>query len=188
MILVRHVRGRSVLIFGCTMLLAGSVVFAQGHGPGGGGPPSGGGSMGRSQGGGFPGAQGGIGGQGGSLGQGADIRSSSRPMGTDSTSPQQTMQGGLRLGPPERWWDNKKFAKSLGLRAEQKKKMDDIFNANKGTVLLRYQSFVQEQSRMEQLSKQTMPDEASLFEEIDRVAQARAALEKANAHMLFAAS
>src|SRR5260370_38121544 len=42
MILVRHVRGRSVLIFGCTMLLAGSVVFAQGHGPGGGGPPSGG--------------------------------------------------------------------------------------------------------------------------------------------------
>jgi hypothetical protein len=99
------------------------------------------------------------------------------------------MQGGLRLGPPERCWDNKKFAKSLGLRAEQKKKkMDDIFNANKGTVLLRYQSFVQEQSRMEQLSKQTMLDEASLFEEIDRVAQARAALEKANAHMLFAAS
>ena len=125
--------------------------------------------MGRSQGGGFPGAQGGIGGQGGSLGQGADIRSNSRPMGTDSTSPQQTMQGGLRLGPPERWWDNKKFAKSLGLRAEQKQKMDDIFNANKGTTLLRYQSFVQELSRMEQLSKQTMPDEASLFEEIDRV-------------------
>ncbi len=80
----------------------------------------------------------------------------------DSTSPQQTMQGGLRLGPPERWWDNKKFAKSLGLRAEQKEKMDDIFNANKGTTLLRYQSFVQEQSRMEQLSKQTMPDEAVL--------------------------
>jgi len=79
------------------------------------------------------------------------------------------MQGGLRLGPPERWWDNKKFAKSLGLRAEQKQKMDDIFNANKGTILLRYQSFVQELSRMEQLSKQTMPDEASLFEEIDRV-------------------
>src|SRR5258708_32640286 len=109
---------------------------------------------GRSTGWGFSGAQGGIGGQGGSLGQGADIRSSSRPMGTDSTSPQQTMQGGLRLGPPERWWDNKNFAKSLGLRAEQKKKTDDIFNANKGTALLRYQCSVQAQARMGQFSRQ----------------------------------
>ncbi len=117
--------------------------------------------MGRSQGGGFPGAQGGMVAKAGPSAKGPTSGVTHAQWG-DSTSPQQTMQGGLRLGPPERWWDNKKFAKSLGLRAEQKEKMDDIFNANKGTTLLRYQSFVQEQSRMEQLSKQTMPDEAVL--------------------------
>jgi len=103
----------------------------------------------------------------------------------DSINVQKTTQSGLQLGPPERWWDNKRVAKNLGLRTEQKKKMDGIFNANKTTILLRYQSFVQEQSRMEQLPKQAVLDEASLFPEIDRVAQARAELEKANAHLFL---
>lgn len=35
------------------------------------------------------------------------------------------------------------------------------------------------------LSQAQVPDEAALFLQIDRVAQARAALEKANTHMLL---
>jgi hypothetical protein len=39
-----------------------------------------------------------------------------------------TMRGGLQLGPPGRWWDDKHFAKTLHLRPEQKKRMDDLFD------------------------------------------------------------
>jgi len=95
------------------------------------------------------------------------------------------MRGGLQLGPPGRWWDDRGFAKSLGLRPEQKKKMDDIFNANKGTILLRYQSLQQDEARLEDATREEQLDEASIFAAIDRVAQARASLEKANAHMLL---
>jgi len=95
------------------------------------------------------------------------------------------MRGGLQLGPPGRWWDDRGFAKSLGLRPEQKRKMDDIFNANKGTILLRYQSLQQEEARLEDATREAQLDEASIFAAIDRVAQARASLEKANAHMLL---
>jgi Spy/CpxP family protein refolding chaperone len=95
------------------------------------------------------------------------------------------MRGGLQLAPPGRWWDDKGFAKSLGLRPEQRKKMDDIFNANKGTILLRYQSLQQEEAHLEDITREPQLNEPTIFAAIDRVAQARAALEKANAHMLL---
>jgi len=181
--------GKTVLLLGCLAFLLGSVALAQGHAPGASGS-SAGGSMGGMQNDALPADQSGVarpgtGDQGGSMGQDTEIANGSSDIATCSTYLQKATQGGLQLGPPERWWNNKKFAKSLGLRAEQKKKMDDIFSANKSAILLRCQSFVQEQSRMDQLSRQAVLDEASLFPEIDRVAQARAELEKANAHLLL---
>ena len=106
-----------------------------------------------------------------------------RSSGSDGTT--STMRGGLQLGPPGRWWDDKGFAKSLGLRPEQRKKMDDIFNVKKGTILLRYQSLQQEEARLEDITREPRLDEPTIFAAIDRVAQARAALERANAHMLL---
>ncbi len=96
-----------------------------------------------------------------------------------------TMRGGLQLGPPGRWWDDSSFAKTLGLRQEQKEKMDAVFNANKGTIFQRFQSLQLEESRLEDLTHRVQPEEASIFDAIDRVSQARSALEKANAHMLL---
>lgn len=95
------------------------------------------------------------------------------------------MRGGLLIGLPGRWWDDRGFAKTLLLRPEQKKKMDDIFNANKSTILQRYQSLQQEEAHLEEVTGATQLDEARIFTAIDRVAQARASLEKANTHMLL---
>jgi Spy/CpxP family protein refolding chaperone len=93
---------------------------------------------------------------------------------------------GLQLGPPgQRWWDDKSFVKSLKLRPEQQAHMDAIFEQNKGALVSRLQSLHQAESQMAEIAKSSSPDESALFTQIDRVAQARAELEKANTHMLL---
>jgi Spy/CpxP family protein refolding chaperone len=106
--------------------------------------------------------------------------SSSQPGATSGT-----MRGGLQLGPPGRWWDDKHFAKTLHLRPEQKKHMDDLFDENRAALVTRYQALQQEESKMEALSRAQTLEESALFAQIDRVAQARAELEKANTHLLL---
>ena len=95
------------------------------------------------------------------------------------------MREGLQLGPPGRWWDDKHFAKTLHLRPEQKKRMDDLFDENRATLVSRYQTLQQEESKMETLSHAQTLDETALFAQIDRVAQARADLEKATTHLML---
>lgn len=95
------------------------------------------------------------------------------------------MRGGLQLGPPGRWWDDKHFAKDLKLRSDQQHRMDFIFETNRSALLKRYQDLQQEQLRMEALTHGKTFDEPTLFAQIDRIAQARAELEKANTHLLL---
>jgi hypothetical protein len=125
------------------------------------------------------GAPGGIGAAGDTR-QGFPPNSSSQQGG-----PSNTMRAGLQLGPPGRWWDDKHFAKTLHLRPEQKKRMDDLFDENRSTLVSRYQALQQEESKMEVLSHAQTLEESVLFAQIDRVAQARAELEKANTHLLL---
>jgi Spy/CpxP family protein refolding chaperone len=96
-----------------------------------------------------------------------------------------TMRGGLQLGPPGRWWDDKEFAQELGLSAAQARRMDEIFEANRGTLLQLYHSLEQQESILEQLTQGNHLREEPIFQQIDRVSAARAALEKASAHMLL---
>jgi Spy/CpxP family protein refolding chaperone len=96
------------------------------------------------------------------------------------------VHAGLQLGPPgQKWWDDRSFAKSLKLRPEQQTRMDTIFEQNKSTLLSRLQGLKQAESQMVEVSSGPVLDEAALFTQIDRVAQARADLEKANTHMLL---
>jgi hypothetical protein len=95
------------------------------------------------------------------------------------------MRGGLRLGPPGRWWDDKGFAKTLGLSKDQQKRMDTVFNANKGPILENYKALQKEESNLQKVMREKKLDEGRIFAGIDAVAQARASLEKANAHMLL---
>ena len=91
----------------------------------------------------------------------------------------------MHLGPPGRWWDDPEFIKKLGLSEEQQKKMDDIFNSNRLKLIDQFAALQKEEAIMEPLVSADPPDENKLLAQIDRVAQARAELEKANARMLL---
>jgi Spy/CpxP family protein refolding chaperone len=103
----------------------------------------------------------------------------------DQGSTTSTMRGGLQLGPPGRWWDDKHFAKQLHLSGDQQHRMDSIFEQNRAVLLKRFEGLQQEEQKMEALTHARTLDENALFAQIDRVAQARADLEKANTHLLF---
>jgi Spy/CpxP family protein refolding chaperone len=96
-----------------------------------------------------------------------------------------TMRGGLQLGPPGRWWDDKEFAQELGLTAAQARRMDEIFQTNRSTLLRLYQSLERQESILEELTKGNHLREEQIFRQIDQVSRARAALEKASAHTLL---
>ena len=93
--------------------------------------------------------------------------------------------GPLHMGPPGRWWDDPDFVKRLGLSADQQKKMDEIFNTNRLKLIDQFAALQKEEAIMEPLVGADPPDEGKLLAQIDRVAQARAELEKANARMLL---
>ncbi len=114
----------------------------------------------------------------------------SRDHGPDGAGPsdgatRSTMRGGLQLGPPGRWWDDQDFANTLRLRPDQQTHMDAIFAQNKSTLLAHYDTLRDEERQLESLTRGANIDEHTLFAHIDRVSQARAELEKANAHMLL---
>ena len=137
-----------------------------------------GGGLGSQRGGGPP--FGGQGGPPGQRGQGGPPPPGSGVAGTNST-----MRGGLQLGPPGRFWDDKDFAKTLGLRKDQQKRMDAIFDANRASLVENYKSLQGEEKRLEKLTKERPLVESHIFAGIDAVVQARGDLEKANAHMLL---
>ena len=92
------------------------------------------------------------------------------------------MHGGLQVGPPGRWWDDKHFAKQLKLTDDQQRHMDTIFEQNRPMLLKRYESLEQEEQRMEAMTHAKTLDEAALFAQVDRIEQARADLGKATLH------
>jgi hypothetical protein len=96
------------------------------------------------------------------------------------------MRGGPQLGPPGRWWDDPMFAHDLGLRPEQINRMDNVFSAHRTEIFGAYNSLLTEETALDKITQGAHPDEAGLDSAIDRVAHARASLEKANAHMLLA--
>jgi len=180
---------RVAVIGVCLMVGAGTSALAQGRGgggPPGGGPGGGGPGMGGPGGGGMGGPQFPNGGQGpGGPGMGGPGQGGPPPQQPGQRGGPAENRAGLQLGPPGRWWDDKSMVKSLKLSSDQQTHMDAIFEQNRGTLLARFEAVQQAEAQMEELSRSPAPDEAALFAQIDRVAQARAELEKANTHLLL---
>jgi len=171
---------RAVATGVCLALALAATSLAQGRG--GGGPPGGG-----------PGGAGMGGGQfpGGGPTPGNSAPGSYNPgpgIAGQPLSRSQSVEGrpGLRFGPPGvRWWDDHGFAKSLKLRPEQQQRMDAIFEQNRNALVTSFEGVRQAETQLETLSRSPSPDESALFSQIDRVAQARAELEKVNTHLLL---
>jgi Spy/CpxP family protein refolding chaperone len=87
--------------------------------------------------------------------------------------------------PGGKWWARPEMAQKLGLTADQTKKMDDTFQQYRLKLIDLNAAVQREETIMEPLVAAEQPDEAKIVAQIDKVAQARAELEKANARMLL---
>jgi len=95
------------------------------------------------------------------------------------------MERALQPGPHGRWWNNPEMAEKLGLTADQQKKMDEIFQQHRLKLIDLNASLQKEEAILDPLVESDQPEESKIVTQIDRVAQTRAELEKANARMLL---
>lgn len=95
------------------------------------------------------------------------------------------MERALMPGLPGRWWNSPAMAQRLALNSDQQKKMDDIFQQNRLRLIDLNANLQKEEVTLEPLVSADQPDETRILAQIDKVAQARAELEKANARFLL---
>ncbi len=93
-------------------------------------------------------------------------------------------QGGLG-GDHGRWWNDPKAIEKLKLTDSQRKSMDEIYQQHRENLIDLHAALDKQELAMEPLIRADQPDEGRILQQIDRVAQARAELEKANARMLL---
>jgi Spy/CpxP family protein refolding chaperone len=84
-----------------------------------------------------------------------------------------------------RWWNNPNIVEKLKLTDDQRKAMDQIFQAHREKLVDLRANVEKAEIEMEPLVRADQPNEAAVMSQIDKVAQARAELEKANARFLF---
>ena len=101
-----------------------------------------------------------------------------------------------RGGPPDdnrssdilaaKWWTNPTTIRRLGLSDDQQRRLDQIYQQNRLRLIDLRAALEKEEAMMDPLLASDHPAEAQVFSQIDRIANARADLEKVNARMLFA--
>jgi Spy/CpxP family protein refolding chaperone len=84
-----------------------------------------------------------------------------------------------------RWWWNPQMVQTLGVNSDQQKKMDDIFQQHRLQLIDLTATVEREEVTLQPLMAADQPDEPKIIAQIDKVAQARAELEKADARMLL---
>ena len=109
-------------------------------------------------------------------------------------SPHDDGHGQHPVPPPEfshpdmsgKWWTNSSVIRRLGLSNEQQKAIEDIFQQHRINLIDLAAALEKEEALLDPLLAADHPQEAAVLAQIDRVADARATLEKANARMLYA--
>ncbi len=95
------------------------------------------------------------------------------------------MERAFHGGPPGRWWTDPALIQKLGLTADQQKRIDGLFQQSRLKLIDLSAGVQKEEAILEPLLAADRPDETQVLAQIDRIAQARAELEKANARMLL---
>jgi len=85
-----------------------------------------------------------------------------------------------------RWWNNPKVVEKLKLTDDQRKGFDGILLQHRETLIDLRGNLEKAELAMEPLMRDDQPNEGRILAQIDKVAQARAELEKANARFLLA--
>jgi len=84
------------------------------------------------------------------------------------------------------FWNNPLIVKQLNLTDEQRKAMDGILQDHRLTLVDLQAHLKKAELGLEPLIQADTPDQSAILAQIDKVAQARAELEKANARFLLA--
>ncbi|HEY1987383.1 MAG TPA: periplasmic heavy metal sensor [Terracidiphilus sp.] len=92
---------------------------------------------------------------------------------------------GLR-GAHGRWWNDPTLVEKLKLTDEQRKAMDGILLEHREKLIDMRATVDKAELEMEPLMRDDQPNESRILAQIDKIAQARAELEKANARFLLA--
>jgi periplasmic protein CpxP/Spy len=95
------------------------------------------------------------------------------------------MERSFRGRPPGRWWTDPETVKDLGLTADQQKRMDELFQQSRLKLIDLNAALQKQEVILQPLLAADQPNESQILSQIDKVAQARAELEKANARMLL---
>jgi periplasmic protein CpxP/Spy len=85
-----------------------------------------------------------------------------------------------------RWWNDPEVIEKLNLTDEQRKTMDDILQKHREKLVDLHANVDKAELAMQPLMSADQPNESAVLEQIDKIAQARAELEKANARFLLA--
>jgi Spy/CpxP family protein refolding chaperone len=96
------------------------------------------------------------------------------------------LERALGLGEHGKWWNNPAIVEKLQLTEDQRKAMDGILQQHREQLIDLRASLEKSELALEPLMRDDQPNESAVFQQIDKVAQARAELEKANARFLFA--
>lgn len=107
------------------------------------------------------------------------------PGGPGFSSHRPPMEKAMR-GEHGRWWNNPKLVEKLKLTDDQRKAMDQIFQEHREKLVDLRGEVQKAEIEMDPLVRADQPNESAVMAQIDKVAQARAELEKANARFLFA--
>lgn len=92
---------------------------------------------------------------------------------------------GLR-GPQGRWWNDPDMIQKLQLTDDQRKAMDQILLDHREKLIDMRAAVEKSELGMEPMLSDDQPNESQILAQIDKIAQARAELEKANARFLLA--
>jgi protein CpxP len=87
--------------------------------------------------------------------------------------------------PPGKWWDRPEMATKLGLTADQRKKMDEVFQQMRVKLIDLHAALDKEEAAAEPLMQAAQLDDSKILPQIDRIAQARAELEKVEARLVL---
>jgi periplasmic protein CpxP/Spy len=96
-----------------------------------------------------------------------------------------TLENMLGGGLSGKWWTMPRVIQRLGLTPDQLKKMEDVFQQSRLKLIDLTAALDKEEAVLGPLVEADQPDAPKIRAQIDRIAQARAELEKANANMLL---
>jgi Spy/CpxP family protein refolding chaperone len=97
------------------------------------------------------------------------------------------MHGGMRHGmdfglPPGEWWHNPMLATRIGLSADQIKHLDELSTQGKLDIIHLHAALEEDEVLLKPMLEGATLDEHKAEAQIDKIADARAAIEKAMAH------